>query len=269
MSQLQILVGADPEVFMRKDGVFVSAHGAVQGDKKNPLKVDKGAVQVDGMALEFNIDPAANEEEFVGNVTAVMQILQGMVPGYELVADPVAHFGAAYIAAQPKEAIELGCDPDFNAWNDGAPNERPNGAADFRTGAGHVHIGWTKNADVGDPSHIEACIMLAKQMDYYLGLGSLFYDDDQQRRELYGAAGAFRIKPYGVEYRVLSNAWLRSPELMRWVYKNTIKGTQQLLKGNSAFENWGDAAKRIIMRGDKRSARNYLRALNIALPVAQ
>lgn len=268
MSNLQILVGADPEVFMRKDGKFISAHGAVKGDKKNPLKVDKGAVQVDGMALEFNIDPAASEEEFVGNVTQVMSILQGMVPDFELVPVPVANFGAEYIAAQPAEAVELGCDPDFNAWNNGAANERPDGAADFRTGAGHVHIGWTNDADVQDPGHIEACIMLARQLDYYLGIGSLFYDDDDKRRTLYGAPGAFRVKPYGMEYRVLSNAWLRSSKLMSWVYQNAVRGTQDLLDGLDRHDQWGDAAKSIITTGDKHLARVCLRAMKIAIPEA-
>lgn len=268
MSSLQILVGADPEVFMRKDGKFISAHGAVKGDKKNPLKVDKGAVQVDGMALEFNIDPAASEEEFVGNCTHVMSILQSMVPDFELVAVPVAEFGAEYIAAQPAEAVELGCDPDFNAYNGGAANERPDGAADFRTGAGHVHIGWTNSASVEDPDHREACMMLARQLDYYLGIGSVLYDDDKKRRELYGAPGAYRVKPYGMEYRVLSNAWLKSPKLMAWVYRNAIKGTQDLLNGIDRYKEWGGSARSILRSGRKHDARMYLGAMGIESPEA-
>lgn len=266
MSSLQILVGADPEMFMRKDGKFISAHGAVKGDKKNPLKVDKGAVQVDGMALEFNIDPAASEEEFVGSCTHVMSILQSMVPDFELVAVPVAEFGAEYIAAQPAEATELGCDPDFNAYNGGAANERPNGAADFRTGAGHVHIGWTKDASIEEPGHREACLMLARQMDYYLGIGSVLYDDDKKRRELYGAPGAYRVKPYGMEYRVLSNAWLKSPKLMAWVYRNAVRGTRDLLEGRDRFNDWGGAAKRILTKANKVDARDYLYAMGIDSP---
>jgi len=54
----QILVGCDPEYFVKKNGIFQSAHGLIMGDKKNPQKVRNGAVQVDGMAVEFNIDPA-------------------------------------------------------------------------------------------------------------------------------------------------------------------------------------------------------------------
>jgi len=58
---MKILVGCDPELFVKKDGVLVSAHGLVQGSKEHPFRVSKGAVQVDGMALEFNIDPAEDE----------------------------------------------------------------------------------------------------------------------------------------------------------------------------------------------------------------
>src|SRR3546814_7881426 len=54
---------------------------------------------------------------------------------------------------------------------------------------------------------------------------------------MYGAAGAFRTKPYGVEYRVLSNAWLKDSNLMSWVYKNTILGFNALLSGNRVYED--------------------------------
>lgn len=265
MSGVQILVGADPEVFMRKDGKFISAHGAVEGDKANPFKVEKGAVQVDGLALEFNIDPAANEEEFVTNIQTVMKILGGMVPDYELVPDPVAHFGFQYLEEQPPEALELGCEADFNAWEGGAVNPRPDGKVDFRTGAGHIHIGWTKDQDVNDPDHIEACIMLTKQLDVYLGVPSLLWDKNNERRKLYGKAGAFRVKPYGVEYRVLSNAWLRSEKLMRWVYKATIKATEDLLGGNDKGAIWPQV-REVINNCNGKSAKAYAPALGLPCP---
>lgn len=245
MSKLQILVGSDPEVFMTKDGKFVSAHGMIPGDKKNPHKVDKGAVQVDGMALEFNIDPAKNEKEFITNLTTVMAMLKDMVPGYELKAVPVANFDKEVMDAQPLEALELGCEPDFNAWEDGKVNPRPDGKVNFRTGAGHVHIGWGSGFDINDPNHLEACCMVVKQLDYYLGLGSLLYDEEGvKRRVMYGAPGCFRPKSYGVEYRVLSNAWLKDEKLMSWVYENTIKGIERLFENQKAYMAWGDDAVR-------------------------
>lgn len=41
---------------------------------------------MDGMALEFNIDPAANEDDFAINVQSVFDQLRAMVPEFEVVA---------------------------------------------------------------------------------------------------------------------------------------------------------------------------------------
>lgn len=248
-NKLEFKIGADPEVFMKrpKKRYFTSAYGAVPGTKDEPHRVENGAVQVDGMALEFNIDPANNEQEFVDNLQSVMGQLQAMVPEYELHAKPTARFTKAHIAKQPHEALELGCEPDYNAWEDGDVNPRPDAdGVNFRTGAGHIHIGWTEGVDTADPTHLEACIWVTKQLDYYLGLASLKFDKDKDRRKLYGKAGAFRPKPYGVEYRVLSNAWLKSPELMAWVYRQVQKALDEMMKGNYAFQRWGDKARYII-----------------------
>lgn len=258
---MEILVGCDPEVFVKQDGVFKSAFGLIKGDKANPQKVNRGAVQVDGMALEFNIDPAHSEDEFCINVQDVFNTMKLMVPDYEVVAVPVAHFDPAYIKSQPAAALELGCDPDFNGWN-GLVNNKPNGERPMRTASGHVHIGWTNGMDVNDPAHIAQCNAAIRQMDFYLGLPSLAYDSDQERREMYGKAGCCRYKPYGTEYRTLSNAWLKSEALMRWVYRNTVKGMNELMAGNSLADKYGDIQE-IINTGDKKAANKIIQAENI------
>lgn len=243
---MKILIGADPEVFAMKNGVFVSAHGLVRGDKKHPFKVDNGAVQVDGMALEFNIDPAESEDQFCLNIQSVFDTLKSMVPEYQVVATPVADFTEEYLKSQPAEALELGCDPDYNAWTK-KENEKPNPKEPFRTASGHVHIGWGDGFGIRDSDHLRACAEVTKQMDFFLGLPSLLYDNDVRRRSLYGMAGAFRAKPYGAEYRVLSNAWLNSEKLMRWVYKNVMAGMDRLINGEALHEQYGDIQEIINM----------------------
>lgn len=236
MGEIKFLVGADPELFLRKGKTFYSAYGMIPGDKHNPHKVDGGAVQVDGMALEFNIDPAETEEQFLHNIAKVRATLEAMVPGYDVVAQPTARFKHAYMEKQPLESKILGCDPDYNAWTNGRRNPKPNGDVNFRTGAGHVHVGWCKDVDIMNEDHRDACIMATKQLDCVLGLGSLLYDSDNTRRTLYGKAGAFRPKPYGVEYRTLSNAWLQSKDITSWVYNSTIRALNRLLKGDRFWE---------------------------------
>ncbi len=232
---MKLLLGCDPEVFVRKKGkkFFRSAYGLNEGTKEKPIRVDYGAVQVDGMALEFNIDPASNEDEWYHHIKCVMDQMEESLPkDLEIVATPVAHFTKAHMAKQPEAAIELGCNPDFNAWKNGEVNPRPNGDVPFRTGAGHIHFGWGNDIDITDPQHIEACCVLVKALDMTLGPMCAMFDTGAQRRELYGSAGAFRPKTYGCEYRVLSNAWLRDEWTIRWVYRTCQQVFNLLTSGN-------------------------------------
>lgn len=206
--------GCDPELFiMNSDGKYVSAEGLIPGTKENPYPVKKGAVQVDGMAAEFNIDPATNFKDFSMNITTVMGALTKMLPpGYMLVQKPAVYFDEDVWESTSEEAKMLGCTPDFNAWT-GEVNPPPDGDQHprLRTASGHIHIGW-QDGDAFDPEHIKNCRDLVKQLDWYLGAWSVAVDKDNTRRSLYGKAGACRFKPYGVEYRVLSNFWVKSPD---------------------------------------------------------
>ena len=233
---MKITIGCDPELFVSKDGQPRSAYGLIPGTKAEPFKVPYGAVQIDGMALEFNTDPVDNADDFVHHINSVMASLQEMVPGYEFLIKPSVKFNGNHFRAQPDEAKELGCDPDFNAYTL-AENPRPDNTTTMRTASGHVHIGFCEGADVKDPDHMTRCATLVKQLDWYLGLPSLLWDKDTTRRVMYGRAGAFRPKPYGVEYRVLSNAWLLSDERKRFVFEMANRAVNDLIEGSRPFEN--------------------------------
>lgn len=261
---MSILVGCDPEVFVQQNGVFLSAFGLIKGDKKNPFPVNKGAVQVDGMALEFNINPAASSEEFIINVEEVYATLRSMVPEYQVVATPVADFSPEYMKAQPEEALELGCDPDYNGWTLAA-NAKPNGDRPFRTASGHVHIGWTQGVSIDDADHFNRAGHVAKQMDFFLGLPSIAYDNDNRRRELYGKAGCFRPKSYGCEYRTLSNAWLNSKATMEWVFNAVQSGMERIMKGDLLAEKYGDIQE-IINTSNWKEAEKIIKQEKLEVP---
>ena len=249
--ELELLVGADPEIFVSKNNKLISAHGLVKGSKDSPYKVPKGAIQVDGMALEFNIEPAKNAQEFKDNVKEVMKQLQSHIPkDYSLEVQATADFGKEYIDSQPLVAKELGCSSDMNAYT-GKDNPKPNAEVPFRTAAGHLHLGWTDTADIKDPEHLELCCGLTKVLDLYLGIHSVFKDPDVKRRSLYGAAGAFRPKSYGLEYRVLSNFWLKSDAEIKWAYDQVVKAVTEYLKGFRVEESLGLKITKGINNSDK------------------
>lgn len=262
---MTFLIGADPEIFVRKNGVPVSAHGLVSGTKKEPLKTSLGAVQVDGMALEFNIDPTPLEDFEGFNLKIVRTIadLRELVPDYNFNISPVQEFSPEYMEKQPEEAKELGCDPDFNAYTKAA-NPRPDGDRPFRTGAGHVHIGWGADIPVDNEEHIGICADFIKMCDATIGMFMTCIDRDPRRRDLYGKAGAFRPKPYGVEYRTPSNVWIKNRD-RRWLMHTFVKRAVQAMTGGVTIEsmtgNSSEGIQEIINTGNVEAAEracNYL-----------
>lgn len=251
------LIGADPELFLKtKDGVPFSAHGLIQGTKEQPFKVRKGAVQVDGMALEFNINPAKSFSDFDNNISTVMGELRSLVPSeYTFDLSPSTTFDDDTIDSQPMEALELGCSPDYNAYTM-EKNKSPHTQSGFRTAAGHIHIGWGEGLDPMEETHFEACATLAKQLDVYLGLPSLLWDRDQTRRSLYGGAGAFRPKSYGMEYRTLSNAWVGDRNLREIVWRLTRNSIERLFKNQGSVQNFGFDIQSVINNGRRDEARS-------------
>ncbi len=212
-------LGADPEMFLKDaaDG-FVSAIDLIGGSKMMPKPMPIGdgfAVQEDNVAVEYNIPASDSREQFNGNISKAMSYLsdQVAVMGLRLASESATLFPEEQLVDH--RSREFGCDPDFNAWRNGKRNPRPK-AADYRlrTCGGHVHVGATfeSKADV---------INFIKHMDLFLGVSSVLMDEGQLRKELYGKAGAFRFKPYGCEYRSLSNFWIFDGKLTDWVWDST------------------------------------------------
>lgn len=226
MEDHPILIGCDPELFVfTTSGRPLSAHDLLPGNKWDPHFVDKGAVQVDGVAAEFNITPAKTADEFVENIFSVrnemLRIIRTKRLDVELRATPTIKFTKRQWMAIPEEAKMIGCEPDFSAYTLGA-NIKPETDKFMRTGGGHVHISWgqpQESVRIPWPTYVAG---LVRHLDTHLFPESLKWDADQERREMYGCEGAFRPKDYGVEYRPLSNKWLESEKTIRYVY-NTVK----------------------------------------------
>ena len=94
----------------------------------------------------------------------------------------------------------------------------------FRSCGAHIHLGHQKDDGNEFLLDFDGKIRTIKAMDAVHGIISTILDNSNNaiaRKKLYGKAGAHRIKNYGVEYRVLSNFWLKSPELVMLVYNLT------------------------------------------------
>lgn len=208
-----ITVGADPEVFVSRGGAISSAIGLIGGSKDNPRRVASGALQEDNVLAEFNIDPAKSAAQFSQHITTVMAELDGVLAskGHKLEIITSHEFDMDFLRGEGDMAMEFGCGAEWDAWTTHRLPKPKGAETGLRTAGGHVHVGYDDPWELGNYS-------LARLLDIVLGVPSVLLDEDVHRRSLYGSAGSMRHKPYGVEYRSLSNFWLKSEELHYWVF---------------------------------------------------
>lgn len=89
---------------------------------------------------------------------------------------------------------------------------------------GHISLGWDNPTESQQEDMVKA-------MDATLGLKSLFLDFDTNRKKLYGKAGCFRFREYGIEYRTLSNFWIKSDESLSWAWNTTMEAVDLVNSG--------------------------------------
>lgn len=233
MKLQKITIGADPEMFLynTKKQNFCSAIEIIPGTKENPYRptqLQSGfGLQTDNVLVEFNIPPSRfeDEHEFINNILTMRQYIDAFIREKDnnliTVCQASANFPMEELAHP--QAMEFGCDPDFNCYN-GQQNIKPQiRDITLRSAGFHWHIGF-------ENPNIKYSVKLIRYMDLYMGVPSVLLDRDTKRRKLYGKAGAFRIQPYGVEWRVLSSFFLKSPDLIALMYR-------QLEKAIQAFED--------------------------------
>lgn len=257
------LIGADPEVFVGYDRNPQSVIGFIGGTKEEPLAVAGGAVQEDNVLLEYNIDPASTKEEFVERIVSVRLLGAQMLHpfGMNIIENLSSHlYDEDLLRSFGPQAYVFGCEPDYNCWTR-RQNVMPNDAPPtLRTAGGHVHIGFGHIERVTKATTREVMQMC----DYLLGLASVLLDGDTQRKKLYGKAGAMRYKPYGGEYRSLSNFWIFSVDLTEWVYEMAVRAytSKHLLEEYKSIVS-GDEVQRIINENDGAAAVAALKALGV------
>ena len=234
---MSFLIGADPELFLVHNQKFISSIGLIGGSKEMPLPIGEGcSIQEDNVAVEFNIPPCQNAEAFQKSIEYTLKHLEDKIKDFELKFSPVA--SAVFDSDQLDNpmAQQFGCEPDFNAWS-GRRNPRPKADnKSLRSAGGHVHVG-APELNKRD---------LIKAMDLFLGVPSIKLDPDTKRRELYGKAGCYRPKSYGVEYRTLSNFWIWDKKLIDWVYHQTSKAVQFVKDGHKLSDEDGDLIQSCI-----------------------
>lgn len=254
MQQIKnVTLGSDIEFFVQtQKGEPIPAIGMVGGSKEQPKSLGQGYyIQEDNVAVEFNVPPAKSIREWNRNIERGFNKCLDVLPAAVRSSQAASLvFDRAYMN-HPK-AMEFGCEPDINAWTKNV-NPRPKAANQFlRSAGGHVHIGW-------DEPEMGTRFELIRACDVFCSIPALYEDNDVERRKLYGKAGAMRIKPYGVEHRVLSNYWLFQPEYTDSVAQRYYQAIAFINKGHTIAEEDAPIIQEAINTSDLDKAANIHR----------
>lgn len=206
---LEILtLGSDPEFVLlsNKTGRPVSAVGLNRSNKNLQLFADNVLAEVTHtpftpseftQGMKWVLSTVTKElSTFKGGCHYVLGQCSAQYPEEELTSE---------------KAHEIGCEPFLSAYRMGSIVVPSPYTSNNRFAGGHIHIGYEKSKL---PPH-----MLVKLLDKEL----LQLDPNHEktlRSAFYGAAGSFRDKSYGIEYRAVSNWWLTNPEIVTDVLKD-------------------------------------------------
>lgn len=221
-----ITLGTDPELFLKKDGKIISAIGKIGGSKSEPQPIsdDGHFIQEDNVAIEYNIPPCTTVTDWIYHHNFVKDYLEVLASGM-----------GCTLAIQPSAILDdseldndvaklAGCEPDFDVWNECINEPADLSSTNTRSAGGHLSAGW-------DNPTQEQQLDMVKAMDATVGLESVLLDDDTERKKLYGKAGCFRFREYGIEYRSLSNFWIKSDESLQWAWNTTMKAIDLVNSG--------------------------------------
>lgn len=259
-NKFNITLGADPEIFICNDKEIVSAEGLTEGGSKyspRPISELGHAIQEDGIMFEYNIPPCKTKEEWFDAHKFCQDYLEILASanGYKFSTKVSDEINPKYL--QTTQASTFGCEPDYNVYLVDM-NESPDNQTNLRCAGGHVAIGYPNPNE----SQTEKIV---KMFDMFVTLPALFKDNDTRRRELYGKAGSFRFKDFGVECRALSNFWIHSKETIDWVFEQALKAVNCVLDNecDDLINKYSKEIQKIIDSNDLDRAAELLTIINV------
>lgn len=263
-------IGADCEVFLqhRATGEIISAEGFINGSKDDPFLFDPKnkyySTQLDNVLAEFTIPPAKTKLQFLNALNKGLDYINKSIPGHLCtIATPCARLAEEYL--QTEQAKKFGCEPDFNAYKM-AVNIFPKVAdKQLRSAGAHIHIGYegAEAYDAKDYTPDQQRARIIRAADLHVAIPLVIAEPDNDRKLLYGKAGAYRPKPYGVEYRTPSNFYLQSPKRTLWIYEAIHNAVNWLNEGNIIEPALGDFIAATINNNNKADAEMLINTFNL------
>lgn len=214
LGKFNLMFGTDCEFFLEKDGKIVPASKYIPGEKHNPYPLENGVCHPDGLSLEVGCPPADTPEGMFANLFKVLaEVKEKFLDPNGLKISPLYKVAVDDVDGATDKDLEFGCGAELMAWNVSLHHlnfKRPVGdTSQYRYSGFHIHLGYT----TGNKESVETAYdnsRLVRVLDSALYAAG--FTPPMDRSAQYGGFGAFRVKPYGLEYRALSCDVLNSKE---------------------------------------------------------
>lgn len=225
----RVMLGADPEFFFKQEGRVIGSEKVIpkegfraKGRDYNNEEVEYGApiIVIDGVQAEFNPEASDCRETFSNGLRTCFMRLDETIRGKKVEVD----FGAAVnvdeeeLGSLSEENQQFGCSPSFNTYGQADMTIKDASTYLHRSAGGHIHLGTHYANPQGEI--LRSPERVVPILDIVLGNTCVLLDRDLgnvERRKNYGRAGEYRTPQHGLEYRTLSNFWLRSYPLASFV----------------------------------------------------
>lgn len=252
-------IGSDPELFITDgDGNVVPSSKVIPntGTKWPTVARERAEVVRDGVQIELNTSADSCRQISSYYISMSLAALARRLDELKLEGKEYKVSKAGVIELSPdlmktldKKDLEFGCKPSFNIYDSNARVDVKGTEYKFRSGAGHVHLGalpptiWNPGLESKWRPKVDRREELVMLLDIVLGNTCVMIDQDpmqKERRKHYGRAGEYRLPDHGLEYRPLSNFWLRSYPLASFVF-GMARYAVMILHSSNIY-CWEDAA---------------------------
>lgn len=270
INKYPLKMGCDPELFINLNNKVIGSEKVLVKDK---VKTNGDKITKDGVQVEFNPQPQTCRA-YLGNhikLSFIDLVKMLQEKGMEINFNQVVTVSKKEMDSLSDKAREFGCAPSNNFYTGSVSviGKDPK-VYKKRSAGGHIHLGTSYNIDCDKEDFIVDELVLKPEriipiLDIIVGNTCVLLDRDKgnvERRKTYGRAGEYRVPDKArIEYRTLSNFWLRDYKLMslvmglaRYAYsivrsdldsilikKVNMKDIQYAINKNSfnsAFNNW-------------------------------
>jgi hypothetical protein len=212
--------GADPEFFFERSGLIVGSEKIIPA---TGMTVGSSRLVRDGVQAELNPRPETCRALFANEFARCFRGLVDIVNKDKTLGINLSScvtITQEELDSLSEEAKKFGCAPSMNTDATAKPAATVTNPEKYlyRPAGGHIHLGAIENCTTGKALRMPD--RTVPILDLFCANLAVLVDRDPsniERRKLYGRAGEYRLPKHGLEYRTLSNFWLRAYPLMSWM----------------------------------------------------